>query len=248
MQAFPNLSAGDVHIWQIALSGYQRSIHTLRSWLSPDEIQRAERFHFDRHRESFIVAHAAMRQILARYVNVAPLRLAFLFGEQGKPELVSECGGGHIRFNLSHSGNFALLAVAEGLTLGVDIERVNTEFAGQEIAQRFFSSHEVMTLGAVAADARADAFFSCWTRKEAFIKALGGGLSIPLDSFDVAFGPDVPPALLRVPATAEARPWRLYDIPAPPGYKAALVIEGENHRLRQLQWESDSDVLAATHP
>jgi 4'-phosphopantetheinyl transferase len=248
MQAIPNLSADDVHIWQIALSGDPRSIHGLRSSLSQDEIQRADRFHFDRHRESFIIAHAAVRQILARYVNVAPLRLAFLNGEQGKPELVAECGGGHLRFNLSHSGSFALLAVAEGLTLGVDIERVNAEFAGEEIAERFFSSHEVVTLRAVAADAKADAFFSCWTRKEAFIKALGGGLSIPLDSFEVAFGPGVPPALLRVPATAEAKLWSLYDIPAPQGYKAALVIEGKNHRLRQLRWESDSDVLTATHP
>jgi 4'-phosphopantetheinyl transferase len=240
MRAFADLAADDVHIWQILLSGQSHSVHALRSLLSPDETQRADRFHFDQHRESFIVARAAMRQLLAGYVNVAPQKLIFFYGEQGKPELAPECSDGRIRFNLSHSGDFALLAVAGALSLGVDIERINEEFAGEDIAERFFSRSEVSQLRAIATDAKADAFFSCWTRKEAYIKAVGGGLSIPLDSFDVAFGPGVSAALLRVPVTPDAKLWSLYDIPAPQGYKAALVIEGKKHRLQQWQWKSES--------
>jgi 4'-phosphopantetheinyl transferase len=202
--------------------------------LDANEIKRADAFHFEQHRLSFTVAHAAMRQILSAYVNVAPQNLVFVYGEQAKPELAAECGGDHVRFNLSHSGCFALLAVAEGFSLGIDIERVNAEFLGEDIAERFFSRTEVSAFRAIAADSRADAFFSCWTRKEAYIKALGGGLSIPLDTFDVAFGPGVPAALLRVSVVPDARRWSLYDVPAPQGYKAALVAESEKHRLRSL--------------
>jgi 4'-phosphopantetheinyl transferase len=238
--AGPNLSAGDIHIWQIPLSGHELLLPSLRRLLSQDEIQRADRFYFDRDRQSFTVARAATRQVLGRYVNLSGETLAFSYGDKGKPELVQGAEGAPIKFNLSHSGEFALLAVTRGLCLGVDIERVNVDFAGEDIAERFFSRNEVAALRAIAAEARAESFFSCWTRKEAYIKALGEGLSAPLDSFDVAFGPGVPAALLSVRVSPnEIERWSLYDIVAPPGYKAALVAEGKQHRLRYLQWEPD---------
>ena len=237
MRNIPKLVLGEVHIWRIPLSTHAHSVHALRGLLAPDEIKRADAFHFERHRLFFTVAHAAMRQILSWYVYVAPRNLVFIPGEQGKPELAAGCGGGRVRFNLSHSGCFALLAVAQDSSLGVDIELVNEEFAGEDIAERFFSGNEVILLRAIAADSRAAAFFSCWTRKEAYIKAVGGGLSIPLDSFDVAFGPGVPASLLRTPAMPGANQWRLYDVPAPHGYKAALVVEGEKHHLRSFSFD-----------
>lgn len=242
-----NLGEKEVHIWQIALSGHELLLPALRNLLSADELERADRFYFDRDRQSFTVARAAMRQILSRYVNVSADNLAFSYGAKGKPELAAGAEPASLKFNLSHSGGFALLAVARGSWLGIDIERVKPDFGGDAIAERFFSSNEVAVLRAMAAEARIEGFFSCWTRKEAYIKALGEGLSVPLDSFDVAFGPGVPAALLRVRVSPdEVERWTLYDIVAPPGYKAALVAEGKQHQLRYLQWEPNTEITITT--
>jgi 4'-phosphopantetheinyl transferase len=231
-----NLTAKEVHIWHIALAADENAIRACRKLLPADEVERADRFYFERDRRRFTIAHGAMRQVLGRYVNNPPEELKFLYGTKGKPELSSP--GDTIKFNLSHSDELALLAVAQGLTLGVDVEFVKLDFGGQEIAERFFSEHEVNTLLALPMEERAQAFFSCWTRKEAYIKAVGEGLSLPLDSFDVAFGPGVSPALLRVAACAdEVSRWSMYDIPVPQEYKAALVVEGREHQLREWKWK-----------
>jgi len=123
--------------------------------------------------------------------------------------------------------------------VGVDLEFINRELATDEIASRFFSRWETTTLRALPPDRRQEAFFRCWTRKEAYIKALGKGLSLPLDSFDVAFGPGVPAALLRAEVSAEELSrWSIYNITVSEGYAAALAVEGNKHRLQQRQWES----------
>lgn len=231
------LTAKQVDIWRINLAGEGQETQLCRDLLSQDEIQRAGRFHFAKHRRRFTVARAALRQILGRYAGIAPQNLVFSYGGKGKPELSGELAGSEIKFNLSHSSETALLAVTQGLTVGVDIEWVNSEFATEEIAERFFSAAEVNVLKALPAAERAEAFFSCWTRKEAYIKALGEGLSVPLDSFAVAFGPGVSAALLQVTVDPEeVSRWSMYDIEAPEGYKAALVVEGKRHHLEQQEW------------
>lgn len=225
-----------VDIWHIPLIQNDATLSACRTLLPGDEAERADRFYFERDRRRFTVAHGALRQILGGYTGAAPRQIEFSYGSKGKPELKSPIDT--IKFNLSHSGNLALLAVTRDATLGVDVEFIKTDFGGQEIAERFFSRHEVSTLLALPVEERAYAFFSCWTRKEAYIKAVGEGLSLPLDSFDVAFGPGVSPALLRVEASAkELLRWRLYDIEVPPEYRAALIVEGRQHQLQAKAME-----------
>jgi len=227
------LAANQVDVWRVDLSRQQEGIQRCRQLLSPDEIDRADRFYFEKHRRRFTVARAAMRQILARYVNVAPRDLVFSYGVKGKPELADGPKKSGITFNLSHSSELALLAVANGPPLGVDVELVNPEFATEEIAERFFSASEVNCLRTLPSSERAKGFFSCWTRKEAYIKALGEGLSIPLDSFEVAYGPGVSAALLQVRVNpGEVSRWSMYDLNAGGKYKAAMVVEGKGHRVK----------------
>ncbi|HEV2987693.1 MAG TPA: 4'-phosphopantetheinyl transferase superfamily protein [Candidatus Angelobacter sp.] len=235
------LQPEEVHIWRVNLVQPDPVIARCRELLPPDEIARAERFYFERDRRRFLVSHAMVRTVLGRYLALEPLEVRFVQGEKGKPDLVPEQNSLGLTFNLSHSGEFALMGVSIQLIMGIDIELIRTDFGGQEIAERFFSQYEVATLLSLPQHQRAEAFFYCWTRKEAYIKAQGEGLSLPLDSFDVTFAPGTEPALLRVADHPnEVARWKLYDIDAGPGYKAALMIEGKQHHLRYFDWQGPS--------
>lgn len=231
------ISEQEIHIWRIAMVQPHEIRRHYRNFFAPDEIDRADRFHFDKDRNRFTIARGALRELLGGYLNLPADQIAFVYGTQGKPSLTGPHASSGIHFNLSHSGDVALLAVTLNRELGVDVEQIRADFASEEIAARFFAPEECAKLQTLPAHQQADAFFNCWTRKEAYIKARGLGLSIPLDSFEVAFAPHEEAALLQVKAGDDNfSRWRFYALHPGEGYKAALAAEGGSHQIRLLEW------------
>jgi 4'-phosphopantetheinyl transferase len=209
----------------------------MRGLLSADERERADRFYFERDRRRYVVGRALLRKLLARYTAVGADELAFDYGQFGKPSL-----GAGPSFNLSHSGEVALYAFAAAGELGVDVEVDDADFAKDRIAERFFSPAEVRVLRSLPPAAQPRAFLCCWTRKEAFIKARGDGLSLALDSFDVTLAPDAPAALLRTAwSRHEPGEWQIEDLSDPGGgYVAALAIRANETCLVRRYSVNDS--------
>lgn len=219
-------SAGAVHVWRAHLDQPQATVARLYATLAADEQQRAARFHFAHDRDHFVVARGLLRAILGRYLGCAPHRLRFTYSAYGKPDLALETGGAELRFNLSHSAGLALYVVALGQAVGIDVERVRPDLASDAIARRFFAPREVAALQALPSETRTAAFFTCWTRKEAYIKAHGAGLSLALDRFAVSLDPAEAALLETLDDPAEAARWRLYALDPGPGYAAACAVAG----------------------
>ncbi len=216
------IEMGEVHVWRAGLDRADSVVQELRETLGADEIDRANRFHFERHRRDFIVGRGLLRRLLGLYLGVEPAALKFSYGPYGKPALDSS---DRLRFNMSNSHGVALFAFSEGMNVGVDVEHIRADFASEDIARRFFSAVEVANLCALSGEEQVEAFFRCWTRKEAFIKVTGKGLSQSLEEFDVTLAAEVPAALLRV-RDDEAERWELFDVEVGEGYAGALAVEG----------------------
>jgi len=233
--AWPGLSEGEVHVWRAVLVQPNPVVQELWHALDQGERDRAEQFRFQRDRERFIVAHGLLRTILGGYLGVAPRQLSFCYGAHGKPALAPERGAA-LSFNLSHAHELALYAITRERAVGVDIEHMRPGIADIAIAERFFSPHEVAALQALPNAERGLAFFTCWTRKEAYIKARGEGLSLPLDQFEVSLTPGAPAALLDVADDQRERDrWELQALDPGPGYVAALAVEGHGWALHCWQ-------------
>jgi 4'-phosphopantetheinyl transferase len=233
------LDDSEVHAWRVSLSLAAPEIGALRSRLSRDELARADAFQFEHHRDGFIAAHAALREILGRYLGAAPDRLELAYNAYGKPELPAASAGG-IQFNLAHSGAWALVAVSRFRPVGIDLERVRPLRDIDQLARNTFSARELASYEALPQEGRQLGFFACWTRKEAMIKAWGVGLSIPLHAFDVSVEPGVPAKLLGTRLEAcDAHAWRLEDLRPAAGYIGALAARGADWRLRLLCREDD---------
>ena len=231
------LDCDEVHAWRATLDQPPSQVQSLLLNLATDEQTRAERFHFARDRARFIVARGVLRAILGRYLNREPACLPFCYGSHGKPALAGQSDRGAIRFNASHSHGVALFAVTRGREVGIDIERIRFDLAVAEIANRFFSRREIAMLRALPAASQHQAFFRCWTRKEAYIKARGEGLSMPLDQFEVSLAPGAPAAMLGTQGDpSEASRWSLQELTPAPGYAAALAVEGHGWHLNCWQW------------
>ncbi len=232
-----NLKNNEVHVWRSSLMLTKPCIQGLLEILSPEERKRAERFCFQRDRENYIVARGCLRTILGRYIGIEPSLLEFCYNPYGKPSLTKAFGGETLRFNLSHSHDIALYAIAYNHEVGVDIERVQLDFPHDEIAKRFFSPREVAALLALPANMQQEAFFDYWTCKEAFIKARGEGLTLSLDRFDISLVPGELVALLNIIGDPqEASRWSLQRLLPGPGHAAALAVEGHDWQLKCWQW------------
>jgi 4'-phosphopantetheinyl transferase len=226
----------EIHVWQASLDRPADVVCRLEPALSPDEKARADRFHFVNDRNRFVVARGLLRELLGRYLQRDPASLAFSYGQHGKPSLSEEDASSGICFNVSHSAGLAVYAIARGRNLGIDVEHVRAESAGEGIAERYFSAREVSDLRTLPPDRRIEGFFHCWTRKEAYLKATGMGLQIPLDSFAVSLLPEQRARFLE---GVDPR-WHLAAYHPAEGYVAAVVYDGAPCSIQYLSIDSHS--------
>ncbi len=234
------LASDEVHSWCVRLDVPPETSARLYATLTPDERTRSARLRFERDQQRFIVARGVLRDLLARYLQTEPSQISFVYNAFGKPDLGPEFGT-RLKFNLSHSAGLALIAIATASNVGVDLEYIRAQSDYADIARRFLSTAEVDYLIALPSHRYAEAFFSCWTKKEAYVKAYGEGLAIPLNSFSVPLTTDTAHAPVDLYVASKgivpAKPWSLYTLRPAPGYAGALAIEGTGWRLRQWQWE-----------
>ena len=217
------MAAAEVHVWAVPLNGDPDPFESL---LSSSERERLSRYRFADHQRRYQIGHGALRQILAGYLDVAPTEIAFRTGPRGKPHLV----GDGLHFNLSHSGKLALIGVAQ-TELGVDVEKVRHLESLTPIAQRHFSNSEFETLDELQGEARELAFYRCWTRKEAYIKALGEGLSMALDSFEVSLSEE-PQFLACHDGRENPAEWSMLDVSPGPEFVGAIAMRAKQPMVR----------------
>jgi 4'-phosphopantetheinyl transferase len=235
------LSAHEVHVWRISLQQRASTVACLQTMLARDEVTRAERFHFAKDRQHFIVARGVLRMLLGRYVGQEPGQVQLRSNAYGKPFLLLPAQKTSLHFNLSHSHDLALIACTYAGQVGIDVEYMRPDIEYEQLAQHFFSPSEQQMLQAHPDAAKQQAFYTCWTRKEAYIKARGMGLSLPLDLFDVSLDPAEPAALLESREDPlETTRWVLHTLHPCPGYAATLAVEGKRWELRCWQWSADS--------
>jgi 4'-phosphopantetheinyl transferase len=233
------LASDEVHSWCASLDVPPETSARLYETLTPDERTRSARFRFERDQQRFIVARGVLRDLLGRYLRLEPGKIRFVYNAFGKPEL-GNAFANRLKFNLSHSAGLALIAIATTSDVGVDLEYIRAQSDYADIARRFFSTGEIDYLNTLPSHRYAEAFFSCWTKKEACLKAYGQGLAMSLNSFSVPLTADPAhtPVDLYVASKGigPARRWSLYTLRPAAGYAGALAIEGAGWRLRQWQW------------
>ncbi|MHC4618924.1 MAG: 4'-phosphopantetheinyl transferase family protein [Planctomycetota bacterium] len=231
------LVSDEVHVWRAWLDRARPHLADLLYSLSADELARADRFRSEPDRLRYVAARGILRAILARYLGFAPHDLRFRYGPQGKPFLMDASQMDGIRFNLAHSDGLALYAIAQYREVGIDLERIRPMPDAEQIAASFFSPQEYTRLISLPRNQRLEAFFNCWTRKEALVKAVGNGLSAPLHVFDVTLVPDKPAVLLEHrKKPTEAQRWSLHHLVPGTDYVSALAVEGRCCRLQRWDW------------
>ena len=227
------LRSYEVHLWLARPLDCRAALLQNLEALSADEAERAQRFHFLQDRNRYIARRGILRQILSYYQNCPPSEVDFTYQAWGKPQLAHSTSlAGDLRFNLSHSGDAALYAITSGRDIGVDIELIRPEVEWADIASSFFAWGEIAELRRLSSHSRTRGFFNCWTRKEAYLKARGDGLSIALDTFEVSLAPGDAPALLRASDVSELKRWSVWDVLLTGDLVGAFVVEGKPSRFR----------------
>ncbi|MEW6742822.1 MAG: 4'-phosphopantetheinyl transferase superfamily protein [Planctomycetota bacterium] len=239
----PTLAKSDLHVWRLRVDRARARVSEFQQLLDPEELERARRFVHPLDRDRFIVRRALLRTILGEYSRRPPAHLRFRVSPFGKPSLADDARQDQraehdLRFNLSHSHGLALLAVAPGREVGIDIERIRPEIVAEKLAERFFAPAEVAALRSLPDESQPAGFFNAWSRKEAYVKAVGRGLSLSLASFEVSLRPGEPARLLAtLPDPRDAGRWSLRALDADPAYAAAVVIEGQESCLKCWELE-----------
>jgi len=226
------LTGREVHLWIARLEASESNFAQAFSWLSPDEVERADRFRFDKHRRAFVLGRAVLRGLVASYLRIArPQEISFIYGLKGKPALDhAPCP---LCFNVSNSGDLAAYAFTLDCEIGVDVEYRKRLAEIEGIARRFFAPDEVTELMGLPEEERPEGFFNCWTRKEAYIKAVGDGLSLPLDSFEVTLKPGAPARMIALDGSAAAAErWTLHAFIPAPDYAGAIAYQDAERPLK----------------
>jgi 4'-phosphopantetheinyl transferase len=233
----PPLAPLAIHLWRIHLAYPSAAIAHFAECLSSDEHRRAERFVRDTDRQRFIVSHAALRMILGQYLGVPPGHVEMVIAASGKPSLAPAPNLLPLHFNLSHSEDLALVGVAFDRRIGVDVEHWRSQVDAESIIKRYFAPGEKACWQALPEQERLPAFFRGWTRKEAYLKAQGVGLSAGLDQFEISLAAGESTRLVEAGDTAKsATCWQVYDISPGSGYSAACAVEGEIEKASLYEW------------
>lgn len=230
----PELPPGTVHLWRAALRQPPKVIAQHYELLSVEEKERAAKFYFPEDRDHFINARGILRYLLSRYLQVPAAAVSFQYSTYGKPSLTAETP---LHFNVSHAGGYGLFGFTSGGSLGVDLEKTDESIEVKRLVSRFFSPDEAAEVLALPPDARPAAFFRTWTRKEAFIKAHGEGLALPLDQFAVTVPLDEPVEVRQIDwAPNQAGAWSLTSFMVQEELPGAMVVRGKLEELRFFNW------------
>lgn len=230
------LNSDEIHVWHVGLAQPGLSEQTLRTLLSAEEQETADRFRFAADRRRFIIRRAVRRSLLARYLDRPAQGVSFCSGRHGKPGLDPTIDLADLRFNCSHSRDHALLALTRGREIGIDVAWHDPALSPQELLPTVFSPHEQLALAQQPPALQAQAFFNAWTRKEAYVKAIGLGLSFPLDRFSVSLSPDHPALLEVTTDPREVSRWTLAQLEVGPDYSATVAYEAPTVPIRQFTW------------
>ena len=238
------ISADHVDVWLASTDPGELQIRAYKALLSPAELERLEKFRVEfKHRE-YIVSRGLLRRVMTKMTGLDVAGVDFDYGEHGKPSLPGRAESGSAAFNVSHSHGLALVALTLGGRLGVDLEKIRPKVEWRSLAEHYFSEAEIRALDGYSDEAGLKAFFTCWTRKEAFVKALGGGISYGLKEFDVSIDPDEARAALTIRAEDEdASRWLIKNLPVPASHVAALALDRSACELRL--WRADPLVVPA---
>jgi len=229
------LKRNESHVWYIHINSLKKNTAFLQGFLSEDEILKASKFRFDKDKTCSIITRGALRWLSSRYLNLQPEDIVFKYGDYGKPDFDFET---HLKFNVSHAGDMAIIGFVLEADIGVDIEHIKSDFDVLDIASNYFSNSEIVSLKQLPQAHLARGFYRCWTRKESFIKAKAKGLSFPLDSFSVSIDSDHDTALLETKWNQNEKDlWRLFSFSPQENYLGAISVKGNVNAIRHYNFK-----------